>query len=67
MTGVRPGAQYNLIKRWLLRGKRVVSLKYMRGPKKMLSYDDCEYIANPKTLMEMRDLNLVERAQALKE
>jgi hypothetical protein len=67
MTGVRPGAQYNVIKRWLQRGKRVVSLKYMRGPNKMLSYDDRVYIANPRTLMDMRHLNLIERAQALKE
>ena len=67
LTGVRPSAQYNLIKRWLLNGKRVILFKYRRGPNKMLSYNDRVYIANPRTLMEMRDLNLIERAQALKE
>jgi hypothetical protein len=65
MTGVKPSAQYNIIKRWLLHGKEIISLVSLRGPKKMLSYNDRVYIANPRTLMEMRHLSLTQRAQVL--
>jgi hypothetical protein len=37
-----------------------------RGPEKMLSYLDRVYIANPKTLMEQRHLNLDQRAEVIK-
>ena len=67
MTGVRPSAQYNIIKRWLQHGKRVISLVSQRGPEKMLSYDHRVFIANPRTLMEMRHLSLVQRAEALRQ
>ena len=65
MTGVKPSAQYNIIKRWLQHGKEIISLVSLRGPKKMLSYNDRVYIANPRILMEMRYLSLAQRAQVL--
>ena len=61
MTGLRPSAQYKIIKRWLENGKQVVSLVYQRGRQKMLTYQQRVYIANPKTLMEMRHLSLEQR------
>lgn len=66
MTGVRPSTQYMIIKRWLQHGKRVISLVSLRGPVKMLSYSDRVYIANPRTLMEQRHLNLQQRAEVIK-
>lgn len=66
MTGVKPSAQYNIIKRWLQHGKQIISLVSQRGPKKMLSYSDRVFIANPRTLMEMRHLSLAQRALVLK-
>ena len=33
----------------------------------MLSYNDRVYIANPRTLMEMRHLSLIQRAEVLRE
>ena len=66
MTGVRTSTQYMIIKRWLEHGKRVISLVRMRGPVKMLSYSDRVYIANPRTLMEQRHLNLEQRAEVIK-
>jgi hypothetical protein len=38
ITGVRPSAQYKIIKRWLEHGKKVLSLTFQRGRQKMLSY-----------------------------
>ena len=58
-TGVRPSTQYNIIKRWLLHGKRIITMVSMRGPGKMLSYAHRVFIANPRTLMEMRHLSLI--------
>jgi hypothetical protein len=66
-TGVRPSTQYNIIKRWLLHGKRIITMVSMRGPNKMLSYAHRVFIANPRTLMEMRHLSLIQRAEALKQ
>ena len=66
MTGVRPSTQYNIIKRWLQHGKQVITLVGDRGPEKMLSYSDRVYIANPKTLMQQRHLNLEQRAHVIK-
>ena len=39
ITGVCPGAQYKIIKRWLQNGKQILSLKFLRGRKKKLSYE----------------------------
>ena len=66
-TGVRPSTQYNIIKRWLLHGRRIITMVSMRGPDKMLSYAHRVFIANPRTLMEMRHLSLIQRAEALKQ
>jgi len=66
MTGVKPSTQYMIIRRWLQHGKQVISLVQRRGPDKMLSYSDRVYIANPKTLMEQRHLNLHQRAEVIK-
>ena len=66
MTGVKPSTQYMIIRRWLQHGKQVISLVQRRGPDKMLSYSDRVYIANPKTLMEQRHLNLDQRAEVIK-
>ena len=66
-TGVRPSTQYNIIKRWLMNGKQIITRVNQRGPDKMLAYDDRAYIANPKTLMQQRHLNLTQRAQVIKE
>ena len=67
LTGVKPTSQCSLIKRWLERGKQLVSLKHLRGRKLLLTYEQRAYAANPKTLMEMRHLSLEQRAAALKE
>ncbi len=67
MTGVRPSAQWNIIKRWLLHGRRIIPSPSRKGPKKMLSEDDRIYIANPRTLMDMRHLSLAQRAEVLRE
>ena len=66
MTDVRPSTQYNIIKRWLQHGKQVITLVGDRGPEKMLSYSDRVYIANPRTLMQQRHLNLEQRAHVIK-
>jgi hypothetical protein len=58
MTGVRPSAQWNIIKRWLLFGRRIVRSPSRMGPRKMLSLNDRIFIANPRTLMEQRHLSL---------
>ena len=65
-TGVKPSAQYMMIKRWIQNGMRVVSRVSQRGPGKMLSYSDRVYIANPKTLMTQRHLSLAQRAEVLR-
>ena len=44
----------------------MISLVCKRGVVKMLSYSDRVYIANPRTLMEQRHLNLEQRAELLK-
>ena len=44
----------------------MISLVYKRGVVKMLSYSDRVYIANPRTLMEQRHLNLEQRAELIK-
>ena len=54
MTGVKPNAQYMIIKRWLMNGKQVITRVHQRGREKMLSESDRVYIANPRTLMEQR-------------
>ncbi len=66
LTGVKPSSQHSIIKRWVLHGFKVISLKHQRGPCKMLSYNDRVYIANPRTLMEQRHLSLEQRAEKLK-
>ena len=58
MTGVRPSAQWNIVKRWLLFGRRIVRSPSRMGPRKMLSLNDRIFIANPRTLMEQRHLSL---------
>jgi len=66
LTGVKPSAQYMMIKRWLQRGKRFVSLASQRGREHRLSEEQRAYAANPKTLMQMRHLSLEQRALQLK-
>jgi len=67
LTGVKPSAQYMMIKRWLQRGKRFVSLASQRGREHRLSEEQRAHAANPKTLMQMRHLSLEQRALQLKQ
>ena len=67
MTGVRPSAQWNIVKRWLQYGRRIIPSPSRKGPKKMLSDRDRMFIADPRTLMEQRHLSLAQRAEVLRE
>lgn len=56
-----------IVRRWKQRGYRVVSFLPTKGQATMLSNDQQGYLANPKTLTEMRSLSLEMRARLIKE
>ena len=59
MTGVKLSTQYMMIKRWLERGKRIVSMVGTKPKARMLNYDQEAYLANPETLESMRHMGLI--------
>jgi hypothetical protein len=62
MTGISTSCQWKIIKRWLERGKQVVSLKCLTGAKIKVPEDVRALIASPEWLMKQRHLSLEERA-----
>ncbi len=65
-TGVKRQTQHSIIKRWLQRGLQVVSHSKNSGRKQLLTNEQQAYLANPKTLQDMRHLSLAQRAHNLK-
>lgn len=59
MTGVKLSTQYMIIKRWLERGRRVVTLIGSKPRQRLLTYDQEAYLANPETLDRMRHMSLI--------
>jgi transposase len=69
MTGVKLSTQYMIIKRWLSRGRQVVSKvgPGMKVGKKKLTVEQEAYLASPATLESMRHLSLNQRANNLRD
>ena len=69
MTGVKLSTQYMIIKRWLSRGRQVVSkiAPGMKVGKKKLTFEQEAYLASPATLESMRHLSLNQRANILRD
>ncbi len=65
-TGVKRQTQHSIIKRWLQRDLKVVSHSKNSGRKQLLTKEQQAYLANPKTLQDMRHLSLAQRAHNLK-
>ena len=62
MTGISTSCQWKIIKRWLERGKKVVSFKCLTGAKIKVPEDVRALIASPEWLLKQRHLSLEERA-----
>ena len=62
MTGISTSCQWKIIKRWLERGKKVVSFKFLTGAKIKIPEDVRSMIASPEWLLKQRHLSLQERA-----
>ncbi len=62
MTGISTSCQWKIIKRWLERGKRVISFKFLTGAKIKVPEDVRAVIASPEWLLKQRHLSLQERA-----
>ena len=62
MTGISTSCQWKIIKRWLERGKKVVSFKCLTGSKIKVPEDVRAMIASPEWLLKQRHLSLEERA-----
>ena len=67
MTGISTSCQAKIIRRWLERGKQVVSFKCLNGSKIKVSEDMRAMIASPEWLLRQRHLSLEERAAFWKE
>ena len=66
-TGVRTSAQSNIIRRWRQRGYVITSQLKNRGRKRMLTWQQVNYLKNPKILQEWSHLSLEERAARMRE
>jgi len=66
-TGVKPSAQNNIIRRWRQRGFIIRSDLDRRGRKRMLTWQQINYLKNPKVLQEWSHLSLTERAARMRE
>ena len=62
MTGISTSCQWKIIKRWLERGKKVISFKFLTGRKIKVPEDVRSMIASPEWLLKQRHLSLQERA-----
>ncbi len=58
MTGVSYSNQHKLIKRWLERNCRVISLLCLRGSKIKIPEDVRAHIASPQQLLMQRHMSL---------
>ena len=52
MTGISTSCQWKIIKRWLERGKRVISFKFLTGAKIKVPEDMRAVIASPEWLLK---------------
>ena len=67
MTGVSYKTQYSMVKRWVQRGFKVVSLLCLRGSKVKLDEATRATIASPAMLMAQRHMSLQQRANYWRE
>jgi hypothetical protein len=52
MTGISTSCQWKIIKRWLERGKKVISFKFLTGRKIKVPEDVRSMIASPEWLLK---------------
>jgi transposase len=62
MTGVSYKTQYAMVRRWVERGFKIVSLLCLRGSKVKIDEATREMIASPAMLMAQRHMSLHARA-----
>ena len=52
MTGISTSCQWKIIKRWLERGKKIISFKFLTGRKIKVPEDVRSMIASPEWLLK---------------
>ena len=67
LTGVNHKTLYGMIRRWVERGFKIVSLLCLRGSKIKINEDDRALIASPSLLLEYRHLSIKVRAEYWRE
>ena len=67
ITGVNYKTQYGMVKRWVERGHKIVSLLCLRGSKIKIDEATRALIASPEQLMLQRHLSLEARAEYWRE
>jgi transposase len=63
ITGVNYKTQYGMVKRWVERGHKIVSLLYLRGSRIKIDEATRSLIASPEQLMLQRHLSLETRSE----